>query len=411
MGFIFESEIVAIMNTVRARTIGEEDGVQLKKLLAADIHPALKSYFKAEVEKFLQQERTKEVRSGRFPYGLPEVKGLQRQIDLSLVHQYEFDSQEFESLLDESVHFQFNYLCRPRWTLQEFLFENRRTVTVGEILRKLKYCVEYRYLAEVFKRYVSEKGLAEIGYEEFRSLIGKIDNAVVSRHSSRELARMLKPLVEFLEMGIPETRISESGPVLPINAAVVFFEDKKMEEIKKRLEAERDANHVNEVSISDLARLIRHAKGEKEPAEDTADRRPAMVIPDPVMPEAGNFDGEPGKGGKSDNPAAAGRSQKPPLAAVIPAGKKPPKRSDIEDIYSLFSLKEQKLFVRKLFRKDEVEFRNALDRLNLLLTWKDASLVLDEVFSANGVNPFSKDAIVFTDKVFGRYAVIEQPGK
>lgn len=114
MGFIFEAEISTIMNTVRARTIGEEDSVKLKEILAADVHPAIKAYFKAEVEKMLQQEREKETRSGRFPYGLPEVKGLQRQIDLLLIQHYEFDRQEFESILDESVHFQFNYLCRPR---------------------------------------------------------------------------------------------------------------------------------------------------------------------------------------------------------------------------------------------------------------------------------------------------------
>jgi len=72
MGFIFEAEIITIMNTVRARTIGESDSIQLKDVLAAGIHPALKAYFKAEVEKLLQQERVKEVRSKRFGYGLPE---------------------------------------------------------------------------------------------------------------------------------------------------------------------------------------------------------------------------------------------------------------------------------------------------------------------------------------------------
>ncbi|HEX9614211.1 MAG TPA: hypothetical protein VGA55_01825, partial [Bacteroidota bacterium] len=375
----------------------------LKKILAADIHPAIKMYFKAEVEKMLTQERSKEVRSGRFPYGLPEVKGLQRQIDLSLVHQYEFDRQEFESLLDESVHFQFNYLCRPRWTLQEFMFENRRTAAVGEILRKLKYCVEYRYLGEIFKRHVSERGLAEIGYEEFRTVIEKIDGAIVSQHSAAELARMLKPLVEFVEVGIPDTRISETGPVLPMNAAVVFFEDKKMEDIKKRLEEERDKNGVSEVSIPDLARMIRDVKGEKEPADAPA-----------VSPKIVSSEEFPGDGEDSEVPREI-RQAVAQKTAVPVDGKKPgnrkPSRPPIADIYSLFTLKEQKLFVRKLFKKDEVEFRNALDKLNALLTWKDASLILDEVFSANSVDPFSKEAVLFTDKIFGRYAVAEQTTK
>jgi hypothetical protein len=40
MGYIFEQEIESIINAVRANTIGEEDQVLLKRVLAADIHPA-----------------------------------------------------------------------------------------------------------------------------------------------------------------------------------------------------------------------------------------------------------------------------------------------------------------------------------------------------------------------------------
>lgn len=398
MGFIFESEIVAIMNTVRARTIGEEDGVKMKDILAADVHPALKAYFKAEVEKLLQQERAKEVRSGRFPYGLPEVKGLQRQIDLLLVHQYEFDRQEFESILDESVHFQFNYLCRPRWTLQEFLFENRRTAGIGEILRKLRYCVEYRYLAEVFKRYVTDRGLAELGYEEFRSLIEKIDSEVIAKHSAGELAQVLKPLVEFIELGIPETRVSETGPMLPIDAAIVFFEDKKLEEIRLFLEKARDKDHVAEVSIADLAEMIRQVRGEA-PAVETEKE---VVGANPAMEPFPESEEEP-----QEPPPVVRTAEIPQNGEGLRTGGP---RSEIADIYSLFNLKEQKLFVRKLFKKDEVEFRNALDRLNATVTWNQASLILDEVFSAQNVDPFSKEAVLFTDKIFARYASRERQG-
>src|SRR3989338_4280796 len=94
MGFMFEAEIITIMNTVRARTIGEADAIRLKEVLAAEIHPAIKAYFKADVERLLHQERPKEIRSSRFAYGSPEVAGLQRQVDLLLVNHYQFDQGE-----------------------------------------------------------------------------------------------------------------------------------------------------------------------------------------------------------------------------------------------------------------------------------------------------------------------------
>ncbi|MBI2619186.1 MAG: hypothetical protein HYW57_03815 [Ignavibacteriales bacterium] len=409
MGYIFESEIVTIMNTVRVRTIGESDAIKLKEILAADIHSAIKAYFKAEVERMLLQERAKEVRSGRFTYGLPEVVGLQRQIDLLLINHYEFNQQEFESLLDEAVHFQFNFLCRPRWTLQEFLFENRRAVPTSEILRKLRYCVEYRYFAEIFRRYVIDRGLAEIGYEEFRRLMEKIDMEVVSRHSSTELARLLKPMVEFVEVGIPDTRMSEAGPLLPMNAAIVFFEDKGMHDIQSKLEFERDSNGIKGVSIPDLIRIIGEVRGEEterggagarekgevehqETVQKSVTKAKTMTVT-PVHEKERHIQGKDQRSEASDHAR---------VSETRPAGKTFPHRL-VEDVYSLFTLKEQRLFVRKLFRKDEVEFRNALDRLNPISTWKEASLVLDEIFNANNVDPFSKEAIRLTDKLSSRY--------
>lgn len=281
-------------------------------------------------------------------------------------------------------------------TLQEFLFENNRSAPVSAVLRKLKYCVEYRYLVEILKRYMADRGLAEVGYEEFRGVIGRIDSEVMARHNADELSRLLKPLVEFVDMGIPDTPVSETGPLLPINAAIVFFEDKKMDDLRVRLEAERDQAGVVELSLSDLARLLREAKGEPEPVPEEP---PPAPIPEVIEPPA-----------MVEKPVAEVKSE-------TRKHKEPPAGSDgratrpVEDLYAMFNVKEQRRFVRKLFRKDEVEFRRALDRLNPVQTWEEASLQLDALFASLDVDPFSREAVLFTEKIFSRYAVADQTRK
>ncbi len=256
MGYIFESEIEAIMNAVRTKTIGEEDGVELKAILSADIHPAIKAYFKAEVEKNLLLERGLEYRSKKFPYSLPEVVSLQRQIDLLLVLRYHFDNQEFESLLDESVHFQFNYLCRPQWTLLNFIGGEQRHVAASVIEKKLHYCVDYIYFPELIKRYLVDHGLADLTFEEFKELLEKIDREVVVQHSSLELAKMTRALFAFVESGKMSPRQEFEQQTLPINAAIVFFEDKKLLDIQSRLEFERDKREVSHLTVEQLAQYI-----------------------------------------------------------------------------------------------------------------------------------------------------------
>jgi len=410
MGYIFESEIETIMNTVRARTIGEADTITLRGILRSEIHPAIKAYFKSEVEKQLIEARRQEVRSKNFPYALPEIVSLQRQIDVILVHQYQFDQTEFEVLLDQSVHFHFNYLCRPQWTLLNFVFEDRRRITTSELLRKLRYCADFPYFPRVLQRYIGDKGLAEIEYSEFKTLLKKIDDAILERHSAEELAALTRPLIRFLEMGLPSTHFAMGEATLPVNAAIVFFEDKQMLALKEKLEEERDQNGVDHITVDQLAKLIKKhlvpfptQPEQSEPASAEAphvggieggENQEEVIVPEEITDPLPDSAAPVGKAEEADRPEH--RPNK-----LLP---------ELPDVHTLFDETEIRVFTRRIFRKDSVEFRNGLDRLNTAATWLEASLMLDQVFLENNVDPFSKEAIRFTNKIYSRYQLPSQPG-
>ncbi|MFH0989649.1 MAG: hypothetical protein V1799_06490 [bacterium] len=418
MGYIFEKEIELIINTIRARTIGEEETIRLKDVLHAAIHPAIKAYFKSEVELLLQQERVKEVRSPKFPYGYPDISTLQHQIDLILVNNYEFDRQEFELNLDHAVHFQFNYLCRPQWTLVNFVFENQRRRSTAEIMRRVKYCTEYIYYTEIIKGYVEDRGLAEMTYEEFSALLEKIDLEVTATHSSIELALMTKPLLIFILAGTTPIGQRPIEPKIPSTATIVFFEDKKLNDIKERLEYEREHKGLHDFSLQQLADIIEKVRTGNEEAhvefpafgEPKESERASVSAEESV--EAGATDGDP----KPVEDAAP--LQKPPVKVLsdfvedltppaelvgtpFPEADTPIDSSLVSleavSIHSLFSPSDQKAYVKKLFSRDEVAFRNALDALNLMKTWKEGAAYIEQIFASNNVDPFSEEAILFTD--------------
>lgn len=412
MGYIFETEIESIINSVRARTIGESDSITLGEFLASNVHPGIKAYFRAEVEKLLQKEREKEVRSKKFPYSLQEVMRLQQQIDLHLQHRYEFDQKDFDEMLDEAVHFQFNYLCRPQFTLMNFLFENKRRIPTADIERKLFYCVDYSYYREIIRRYIVDNGLAKITYEEFQSLLEKIDEEIIGRHSSWELARMLKVLFAFVDAGLPTLRKGEGEPKLPINAAIVFFEDKKLLSMKERLERERDKLEIQEITLSELANLIEKVRTandeavatveEKQARRVTKSKKKAVPEPEPLPkpPVFQTAEREQELFRPVDKTAGV-REGLTLLARQEPVLEMVQKKTEApeEGIHKFFSEAEQKEFVKNIFENDEIAFREALDMLNIIASWEEASVYLDQLFIRNDVDPFSAEAIEFTDKV------------
>ena len=76
---------------------------------------------------------------------------------------------------------------------------------------------------------------------------------------------------------------------------------------------------------------------------------------------------------------------------------------ELINLHSLFSPSEEKTFIKKVFQKDELLFRESLDQLNQMTEWKEASAYLQQVFITNDVDPFSDVGILFTDKVQRRF--------
>jgi hypothetical protein len=407
VGYIFEQEIEQILHTVRGQTIGEDESITIRDILVSPIHPALKTYFRAEVAEILEKERVGEVRSKRFPYAHPEVMSLQHQIDLLLIHHYQFTQEEFSRILDEAVHFQFNYICRPQFTLLGYLVGDRRRVSVSEIMRKLVRCVEYEYFPELIRRYCEDRGLAEITYEEFKGLLSRIDAEVVSRHASDELAAMTRGLISFVDFGRATPHDAQNQPTLPTNAAIVFYEDKGLEEVKIRLEKERDEQERDLITLQKLKEILREVwsdsiDGERQGSLQASDANTSSVSAPMEEPE---------------NDAAEGGGQEesePPQPVIlphvtVPSDPAPVEKSsedasqDLQDVHDLFRKKDIKRFVKTIFKKDATAFRNALDGINEFDEWTDASHYLDEIFVAQDIDPFSKEAVEFTDRIYARF--------
>ena len=74
-----------------------------------------------------------------------------------------------------------------------------------------------------------------------------------------------------------------------------------------------------------------------------------------------------------------------------------------KDVLDSFSGKEFALIVRKLFANDEPAFLGPLPEISLLRTWEEVAQYLDKLFLMNQADPFSKEAVKFTDKLYAHF--------
>jgi uncharacterized protein YeeX (DUF496 family) len=276
--------------------------------------------------------------------------------------------------------------------------------------------VDYTYFPELIKRYIVDHGLAEVNYEELKTLVEKIDHEVVAQHSSLELAHMTRALFEFVESGKMVPQVEFEQQTLPINAAIVFFDDKHLTDIRTRLEFERDNNRIIQITVDRLADIIEAVRtGNNEVVSDSV-AQSAEISEEPQeikIPTQDQFEikiineiqleEESATGPQdievsplSEMPASGIGENDRELSALDSALKR-------QELLNVFSEQERGVLIKHVFSQDEPAFHGAITEISLLEIWAEVAQYLDTLFIANGVNPFSTEAVLFTDKLYAYF--------
>ncbi|MFI5253761.1 MAG: hypothetical protein ACHQQQ_15185 [Bacteroidota bacterium] len=420
---VFEKETETIITSVKQRiphSITDSSAVVVKDIMAADIPYPLKSFFRADVEILLTEELNKQWKNSRFNFFHPEVQSLQHQINSFLVVHYSFQKEEFHQRLDDAVHLIINYLIRPQWTLASVVFESQDTISTSNLMRLLKYFGPYEYIRSLILRYIENRRIASFTKPEFSEILWKVDGQFVRRKTGDQLAKILTPLYEFMEYP------ANSGVnALPIKGLIKHFEDKGLTSVVRRLEDELKIGkgELNRQELGELLESQRRISG----AFEIERRIQAQETPASLAHETKSPDEKPEeqKETQSELPKAIIESMEEPEneieetdSSAIP-NEEP--RADFADSlaaelsgaatndpkkpFLLYSIPEgeRRKFIKKIFKGDDIQFLDALRKIDEVPTWRQASVYIDEIFIQNDVDPYSSEAIRFIDIIQEKY--------
>ncbi|MFA6467940.1 MAG: hypothetical protein WCW35_03515 [Bacteroidota bacterium] len=343
---MFEQELESIQKLTINNTIGNTESIALKSILESNIPPNIKSYFRGEVEWLLYKEKQTEHHSTKFNYQQEDVRLLQEQMDILLIFHYTFSRDEFLKTLDKCAHFLFNYLCRPQWTLESYLFEEKNHLNIKELSLKFRFCGDYQYYWNILEKYLVGKNKTELERDETVRLLRKIDAEIVNTHSAEEMAKMTIPFFEFIGF-IHQNALNGGRGDLPTRALMYFFEDKKLQAVTQHLLKLREKGKQS-MLFDELVEALKDSFTQK-----------SFSIADEV--------------------ALVRQPQKKSIIALqLPE----------KDKYSI---------IKSLFGDDESKYIVAMEKILSSATWDDAGLSLDHYFTMNDIDPFSRDAIILTN--------------
>ncbi|CUS99589.1 hypothetical protein [Candidatus Chrysopegis kryptomonas] len=378
---MFETELQNTKQKIFSLASGKEQ-ISLMEILSWQIPQAVKDYFNIFAERILSEEILNVLYSRRFDQNNPEFVEARKKLTSSLKNAILFNRSEFENAVDKAVRFAINFVLRPEWTLAKIIFKNDSVKTKEQILEAFANFNEYAYykklIEKIFTKYQSE----EIKLEVFQRLLRKIDEEVMRNVSIGDLISIVEPVYNFFKFA------NDSG-LVPASALVIFFNDKGAESIVKEIELERDLHGRAKFSVSDLEIILKRVLKVSEVEEKAVEEKPVEVEPEVEKPLVVKEE-------------AKKEEIKEEVEEKIEPQSEP--KVKLPDLNSLLDEKMREKFVRKIFKRDETRFNEAIEKLNTIPTWKDASAFIDSIFVEFEIDPYSDEAIEFTDFVYRRYS-------
>jgi hypothetical protein len=231
---MFEDHIHDILQRCTVWSIGAKDAILLREVTAAPLPASIRRYFELEAEVWIADEKRRLVDAPHFRYDDDRVRAhFDAIIDIAPDYAV-FERDDFLALLDTAVKLQFNYACRPEWTLARYVFADTDHASADTILRAMSAFTDYTYFHSVLAEYFERKNVDHLHRTRFAELLALIDDELVRSSDAAALAGLAEPLFRlFSPDGEPEhTRI-------PLDALVIFFDDKRLRTVVDRLDQER----------------------------------------------------------------------------------------------------------------------------------------------------------------------------
>ena len=257
-------EIIIKHRQKLAQSIGTNKRfVALSEILANNlVDETYKTYFNAEVNSWIYEEQIRRETNPLFDFRNDKIKLQLEEFDKTLFQIARFDRPTLTASIESAVTTRLNYLIRPRTTLKWFVFRGEPTKPYIEIIKRLSFFNGYDYLISGFVTYVNDNNLIAserdlLSVLEFTDIIEKIDNKVLYALQPEEFVDFLMPMVAFFN---PDKPSVDKTTLFPIEALIIFLDDKGIEPLKNRLEElllNKDIKEINgEMFIKEIYGLL-----------------------------------------------------------------------------------------------------------------------------------------------------------
>ncbi|MCB0834909.1 MAG: hypothetical protein KDC45_15675, partial [Bacteroidetes bacterium] len=385
-------ELDRITLNLHKLTIGSEQKISLQDIKKKDIPSFIKNYFDRESEKWIREESSMFLSSGRFNYDLPEVRQKFDELYQVLKNTAIFNRAKLHRVFEQAVKLQSNFLIQPQRTMVQFIFRDEEVITPAEVMDTMNYFVAYEYYYKGLEHYFQSNTMETISRSKFKNFIQQLDEKALSQNKTGAAVNVAQVIVGFLNLGR-----DQQSDLIETEILVNAYQDRNMPEyvdaMKKALEKGKDKVGVGALesmftAFLETGDIEPKAKAKPQAAVDVKYEEKKEVVKtddlsnlvsqiEDIKEEAPEDMGIDALLEEEDDddivlpaqpPAVEVKAETKPAAQVKPEvasaahqlaeqlAKSIGQADNLEDLNKIIEDKDKKLYIKKVFKKKDKEF-------------------------------------------------------
>lgn len=452
---MFEKEIKFVCDVCLNKISKAGSVLTFEKLKGIAIHPAILKYISAEIDFQIYKDRQALLQKSMFNYAGSEIAKYFKMIAIEIKKSHRVNEDELNQLINNAVTFNFNFTTKPNETLLNFVFNDADTRSPEELKMFLEFPFYYGYIKQILLSYINKKQIMTLDKGEFKSLLSKIDLELFPSRTIELVDNALEAISDFFNIGaviryqIPPASIQMylqekelTGHLSLFEEAAgqtpkakyeiseirkIIFTDEPTEEQAKNQTEEKEIDTKQNDSTTeqkDLGKQNKKEKNNKKLSEkiSTSEKKDLSLKDKPIKAvqnieidefEITAIESKDTIDMTNDDNIIEEDSGKSPLESN--EIKKSAQRKAIEnlgkaakvpkDVLSFLTKKEAEKIIGSIFNEDKQDFAATIEAISECKTYEEATAILQSVYTTYNVNPYSHDAIVFTNAIAKYYSI------
>ena len=407
---MFENEIEKIIFSVEKKSFSGKQHISFCDIKALNIPDCIKNYFHYELENKYNKEITHFERESKFKYSIPKVKQLQKETKSILFLNYSFQKNEFLEIFEDGLNLMINFLVRPQWTLENFIFGNSDSIPLTTVLQKFDIFSHYSYYKNILSKIFEKQTQNFISKENFKFFISKIDEEYFKQKFAKEIFQHIKPIFEILNF---ETNLN----TVPNKALTIFFSEKQINSVVKILNDKIENENKLNLSEDELLEILNYvettegcfvsqivSESFEEQKEEIFETRNEFKIDEEILNSSTTESEIEALLKKPVNEELNFDKMQLDIPIYEVPQEEIKENLSVRDIRFFIGEKLRRKFIRKIFRKNENDYETSIDSLNQCQSWSEAKNNVMTILNNYGIDPYNSHiANVFVATIKSRF--------